>query len=223
MQQRLEDNSEQRLTQEQFIRQFARSVKRFKRHPDELDQLLVTLQGLGMDEATVAKMRRRLKIVHAEWQEGDSLYDFDRYLITGVGILDLLLLPVIIPLGTPDVALLQALLMAVISLVFVALSLNFDFANRKYGNTHYGLLHSWINVIAELAGAGALAALLLHVNPEIGIVFMVLTIVAFIIDFAHMMRLRFSLRSRTVKELLEPEAPTFDTPPTDDGCEHDEP
>lgn len=216
----MQNQSRKKNSRVRAIRQAVKFGTRFKRHPEELDALIDSIKNeQDVSESSIGVIRDSLIAMREEWIDIESghMYAYDRYMLSGIGALDLILLPVIVPMGVSDTPLFLALLFLVISIVFVVTSLFFGFVKSQAGITRYGVIHGTIVFLALLTGAGAMAGMLLHVSVPIAIVFMAVAFIAFIVCTIYVLLVRVGMRYIKMQEGKSPEDPATDTSA---GSEH---
>lgn len=103
----------------------------------------------------------------------------DRYLVGGMGVVDLILLQVLLSAGTLDTSQSIALFLLVLSLPLTAMSLFFSFLKQQYKITTYGRVHSLLSFFALVVGTCSLDAAIWHVSRVDGIVFLCLAVVMY--------------------------------------------
>lgn len=208
----MQNPSRNKSSQSRAIKRAVRFGLRFKRHPEELDALITALRDeKGVPESSTDELRKSFIAMREAWIDNDSLYPYDRFLVAGIGALDLILLPVIVPLGVSDTPLFLALLLLVISIVLVGTALFFGFVKSQAGITRYGRIHGTIIALALVTGAGAMACMLLHVSVLIGIVFIAVAVVAFIVCSFYLMLVQTGMRYFKMQDIKSPEEPTEDS------------
>jgi len=114
-----------------------------------------------------------------------AIYRADRYLVAGIGAVDLVLLPTILPLGIMDGSLFIALLSLAVSLVLVGWSLFMSYIKDDLGIVTYGWIHSTVTFLAQLLGITAVAATLSHFSIVIAWIFLGLAILATFTSFVY--------------------------------------
>jgi hypothetical protein len=158
-----------------------RFLWRFRSDPNVLEPFLAWVKGTrGKSEENVSALRSALLAWRKVMLDREAAaYRVDRYLILGMGAVDLVLVPVIFPLGVPDRSLFIALLSLVISLVLVSTSLVVTFVQQDAGITSFGKIYSTLVSFALGFGATAIIATVWHSSIFIGVVFLILALAAF--------------------------------------------
>jgi hypothetical protein len=126
-----------------------------------------------------------VRTVLVAWRESpherETAFRIDRYMAAGMGAIDLVLLPVVVPMGVPDRPLFLAEVFLVTSRVLMAISLFFSFVKQQFGLTSYGSIHSTVISLALTSGVGALTATFWRRSRSVGIYFLVLSVVAILV------------------------------------------
>lgn len=166
------------------LRDMLAFVWRYRTHPDALEPFLDALKERhpNVPEVNVANVRSMMMALRKSYLDKTASYRLDMYLTAGMGAIDLVLLPVLLPIGVQDRLLYIAVTCLAVSLVLVAASLLVSFVKRDlhidvYG---YGKAHAVIISSALLSGTTALTATFLNVDRGIGIVFLVLVVLAYV-------------------------------------------
>jgi hypothetical protein len=153
---------------------------RFRSHPETLEPFLDSLRAGRMSETNVATVRALFIAWRQAYRDTETVSRIDRYLAAGMGAVDLVLLPVVLPMGVSDRPLFLAVLSLAISLVLVAVSLFVNFVKQQVGITGYGKVHGTMASLALYSGGAALTATLWHLSRFIGILFLVLAVTAYL-------------------------------------------
>lgn len=149
-------------------------------HVEAVDQLTMHLKDTGASEEFIP-ITKELALALTEMRRDDENYHrINRYLVGGMGGIDLLLLSVILPMGIPDPPSFIALLALVVSLPFVSTFLFISFLKNGNGITTYGRIHSTLSTLSMYTGITATTALIWHVSRIAGIVFLCLTTLLYI-------------------------------------------
>lgn len=154
---------------------------RYRSHDAVLEPYLAYLAQEGMSEPNISAVRNLLTAWKKGSQDRMAWYRTDRYVEAGMGAVDLVLIPVIIPMGVKDTPLFVATVALAISLVLVSSSLLVSFVKQDYGIKVYGRIHSTVNALSILSGAAALIATFWHDSPVVGGILLILGTVAFIV------------------------------------------
>jgi len=155
-------------------------LRRTRSHVEDVDQLTTHLKDTGASEQLIP-FTKELALALTEMRRDDeSLHRINRYLVGGMGGIDLLLLSVILSMGIPDLPSFIALLALVVSLPFVSTFLFVSFLKDGNGITTYGRIHSTLSAFSMYTGITATTALIWHVSPLAGIVFLCLTVLLYI-------------------------------------------
>lgn len=205
------------LPAQQRFREVVRLAKRFRSHPEALERFLEVVQE---DQATsaedIAMIRNALLFVRKLDQTDYATYAMDRYLVGGVGAVDIVLLAVVIPLGMKDQATTIALFALAISLVLVGVSLFVGFIKQELKVITYGWIHGAFIASALISGFTALTATFWHISPQLGAFFGVLAFIA----FAGCTLYSLLLRGLAIyKEEFETQSPETPEPETDSSPE----
>jgi hypothetical protein len=118
----------------------------------------------------------------------------DRYLVAGIGAVDLVLLPILLLSGTTDTELIIALLSLVFSLPLTAMSLFFSFVKQQFKIPTYGRIHGNLSFFSLLTGTISLTATFWHVSHVAGIVFLCLAIVMYLWAVMYLVLLHVAKR-----------------------------
>ncbi len=118
----------------------------------------------------------------------------DRYLVGGMGAVDLILLHVLLSAGTLDTPLHVAIFLLMLSLPLTALSLFFSFVKQQYQIPTYGKIHSILSLLSLLTGTISLIAAFWHVSRVDGIVFLCLAVVMYLWAASYLVLLQSVLR-----------------------------
>ena len=153
---------------------------RYRSHPEALEPFLASFQQIGVPEQNISNTRMILTAWRDVYHDKKATYRVDRYLVSGIGAADLVLLPVVLPMGISDRSLFIALLSLAISLSFVSCSLLVSFIKDGLGILSYGKVHSIVITLSLVFGVVALIAAFWHVSPLVGIVFLCLIIPLYI-------------------------------------------
>jgi hypothetical protein len=175
-----EESSKHHFVFQDYIQLF-RVMARHAKHPETLEPYLATLKDKGLSDEQIAALGGIVVARLRASQDTETSYRLDSYLLTGMGAIDIVLLPVLLPMGIPDTSLFAALLALSISLVLVASSLVVGFVKKDLGVKGYGRTHGTLIFLALGSGIVALAATLWHISQVIAAVFTVLAIVAYVL------------------------------------------
>ena len=171
------------------IRNILRLTWRGRSHDEAVEQLLKLVKNVGVPEEHMPSVRELLKGFFTAWRgarrDDEAFHRIDRYLVGGIGAIDLILLTVVIPMGTPDLSLIVALLALIILFPLAAGSLFFSFLKQGYGIKTYGRIHSNLSGLSLLTGTIALIALFWHISLLYGIVFLLLAVGVYILCFFY--------------------------------------
>src|SRR5262245_18183938 len=96
---------EYRLTLKRAVRIFRFLWRYLRKDPEALEPFLASLAQEGVPDSNVASARAMCTAVRKVYHDDETAYRVDRYLVTGIAAIDLLLIPVIFPVGVPDQAL----------------------------------------------------------------------------------------------------------------------
>jgi cation transport ATPase len=203
-----------------------RLARQFRSNPEALDRFLKVVQ---VDQDTspedIAVIRSALVMLRRIDQTNNATYAMDRYLVGGMGAIDVVLLAVAVPFGMRDEATTIALFALAISLVLVGASLFIAFIKQELKLTDYGRIHSLLMAGAPVSGFIALTATFWHISSLLGIFFGACTIIVFAVCTAYAYYLRNSAAMKmeeAVAQLAESPAPEPESgtssssePPTD--------
>jgi hypothetical protein len=170
--------------------QILRFFWRYRSHPEALEPFLASLKALGVPETNVSDARKIAIAWRKAYLDQEATYRVNRYLTAGIGVADLVLLPVILPMGVPDRPLFIAVLSLAISLVLVSSSLFVSFVKREVGITSYGKMHSTLIFLSLLSGVSALTATFWHISSLVGALFLVLAVLAYIMCVGYVALVR---------------------------------
>jgi hypothetical protein len=157
-----------------------RFILRFRSHPEALEPFLDTLRARGATEVNLTAVRAMLIAWRETYHDRAAYFPIDRYLAAGMGAVDLVMLPVVVPMGVPDRPLFLAHVSLAISLVLVAVSLFVMFVKHELGITKYGRVHGTMVELALASGAAALTATFWHSSSFVGTLFLILTVLAYV-------------------------------------------
>ncbi len=149
--------------------------------PGSSAELDTFLQGAGTPEPLRLGVGEIIAAMRKSRRDDEAYHRVDRYLVGGVGAIDLILLSVILSMGTPDAPLSIALFFLIFSLILAGGSLFFSFLKQGYGITTYGKIHRKLSSFALYTGISAMTAQIWHVSPLGGIVFFCLAVAMFVI------------------------------------------
>ena len=147
--------------------------------PEPSAELDTFLKNAGTPEPLRLSLEQIITAMRKSRQDDEAYHRVDRYLVGGVGAIDLLLLPTILSIGKFDASLNVAFFFLVVSLPLVGSSLFFSFLKQGYGITSYGKIHRKLTEFSLYTGIGAMTALIWHASLLDGIVFLCLTIVMY--------------------------------------------
>lgn len=153
-------------------------------HPEAQEQLLQLLQSTGVSEKNTAFIIEQYFAMKAV-RDDEAWFRIDRYLVGGIGVIDLILLQIILPMSALDAPLQAALLALVVSLPLAAGALFFSFLTEKDQMTPYKRIHTWLSELSLLTGAVALTALIWHNSPLGGKVFLCLAIAIYSLCYLY--------------------------------------
>jgi len=129
----------------------------------------------------------------------------DRYLVAGMGVVDLILLQVLLSTGTPDTGFTIALFALVLSLPFTAMSLFFSFVKQQYKIPTYGRIHGNFSFLSLLTGTISLIAAFWHVSRVEGIVFLCLAVIMYSWAVIYLLLLHTGIRFVALQQSVEQE------------------
>ncbi len=158
----------------EILLKLSRFWMHYRLHPETLDPFIESFKGQGIPEKNLSNVKMMLISLRETHLDNKAMYRVDRYLVSGMGAVDLVLLSVVIPMGTPDPLLFITLLSLTISLLLVATSLFVSFVKSDLDITSYGTVHNTLIFLSLVTGFAAMATLLLHTSHPIGIVFICL-------------------------------------------------
>lgn len=148
---------------------------RTRSHVKVVDQLTTHLEDTGASEQFIPIVKELALALTEMRRDDENLHRINRYLVVCIGGIDLLLLSLLPSIGIPDTPSFIAFLALVISLPFVGTFLFMSFLKNENGITTYGRIHSTLSMLSIYTGITAITALLWHVLPLAGIVFLCLT------------------------------------------------
>lgn len=163
------------------IRDLISFLIRFRSHPEALDPFLAEFKIKHPDvpETNVSNVRGLMTAMRQTSLDYAASYRVDIYLTAGMGAVDLVLLPIVLPMGVHDWPLFIAAMSLAISLVLVATALFVSFVKRDLRIDSYGKVHGNIIFFSLVFGTTALTATFWHAASIIGIVFLVLILLAY--------------------------------------------
>lgn len=176
------------------VRRALRFMFRFQKHPEELEPFLAGEKSRGLPDDKVNLLRDIFVVSNEARVDPQTAWHLDQFLLTGMGAVDLILLSVVLPMGTPDRPLFVATLALAMSIVFTAVSLFVAFVKRNEQITVYGWIHSGLVFLSLLTGAGALVGVFWHASTPVGIVLAITTATAYIGCAFYFLLVRFSVR-----------------------------
>jgi hypothetical protein len=100
----------------------------------------------------------------------------DRYLVGAIGAIELVLLPVLATLGTPDAPTFISLLFLAFGLPCTAGFLFISFLKKANGIVQYGCIHSALAGFSILAAVVSVTAVLWHSSMSAALVFLVVSV-----------------------------------------------
>jgi len=153
---------------------------RARSHVEAVDQLTMHLKDTGASEQFIPTVKELALALTEMHRDDESFHRINRYLVGGMGGIDLLLLSVILPMGIPDPPSFIALLALVVSLPLVSTFLFISFLKEGNGITTYGRIHSTLSAFSMYTGITATTALIWHISRLDGIVFLCLTTLLYI-------------------------------------------
>ena len=177
MQQEIDEEPFKLSRKQQFeiLMKFLPFWKQYRLHPEILDPFIDSIKGYGIPEKNL--MMLALREAHFD---NAPTYRADRYLVAGMGAIDLVLFSVVLPMGTSDSTLFIAVLFLAISFPLAGTSLLVSFIKETLGISFYGRVHSLLILLSIVSGFVAFAALFLHTSIIAGVMFIVLTILLFL-------------------------------------------
>ena len=174
---------------------------RARSHPEAWEELIKHLEPLGTSEEDIAFMNEVYTARREARLDDKTLLRIDRYLVGGIGVIELILLQILLPMGTPDLWLSIARLSLVVSLPLVSGFLFFSFLKKEGEIATYGKIHSILSTLALLSGIVALAAAIFHVSLLDGIVFSCLALAIFILCSGY--TVIFMFEKHSVSKFIE--------------------
>src|SRR5262245_12291173 len=172
---------EYRVTPERVVR-ILRFLWRYRSDPEALEPFLASAREEGIPDPNLSNVRAAL----VAWRDvylglqGEIVYRIDKYLLAGIAVIDVMLIPVLLPMGVPDYALTIALLSLLFSGILVCWSLIIAFMKSGLGITSYGKIHGGLTFLGLVFGVTALAATVWHFSPPIAIAFAALAVIAYV-------------------------------------------
>lgn len=155
--------------------------RRYPSHPEDLDSFIASVMArTGASESDLSVVRAALLGWREAAHDTAAMYPVDRYLAAGMAAVDLVLFAIIVPLGVRDSPLFVALLTLAISLVLTATGLVVGHIKRNLGITGYGKIHGNVIFCSLAFGVAAFTATLWHESSFIALVFLGLTILAYV-------------------------------------------
>jgi hypothetical protein len=197
-----------RLTPKRIARIF-RFLWRYRKQPEALEPFLASAEAEGVPEPNLSNVRSAAAAWREVYLDHETIYRVDRYLVVGVLAIDVVLIPVILPMGVPDRALFVALLSLVISLVFAAWSLVTVFIKSSLGIKGYGHVHGGLIFVALVSGMSALAATIWHSSVPIAVVLIILAPLAYFASLSYMTLGRLAIAFLQIVEAM-PNPPSVD-------------
>lgn len=165
------------------LTRFVRSKPSSEQYQQAKEALLTSLRNDGVQEESIKLFEAVIETLatanHEIQEDSETYYKIDLYLVGGMGIVSLVLLQILAPIGHPDLASSLAWLALAIALPCIAGYLLWGFLHKAYHAAGYGSIPATIATIAELAGFISLAALIWHVWFWAGIVFLPFAIALF--------------------------------------------
>lgn len=159
----------------ELLKRLPSFFKSYRRHPQEaIDALTDSFEKIGIPEKNTRNVKLLLTSLHATYMDRAFIYSIDRYLISGMGAVDLVLLTVVLPMGASDLFLFLTLLFLAISLPLVGASLLVSFIKSELEVSSYGKVHSNLIFFSLLTGFASMSTAFLHVSIWIGIIFICL-------------------------------------------------
>ncbi len=127
--------------------------------------------GASENDPAITSFEPDITAVREVTKDVEYFHRIDNYLVGGVGIVDLTLLSIILPMGTPDTWLMIALIALIISLPLAAGSLFLTFLNKENQIATYGRLHTNLTWLSLFSGVVAVALSIFHISLAAGIIF----------------------------------------------------
>jgi hypothetical protein len=207
---------EYRVTLGRAARIFRFLWRYLRKEPEVLEPFLASLAEEGVPESNLSNARAMCIALRKVYHDEETAYRLDRYLVTGIAAVDLLLIPVIIPMGVPDQALFIALLSLAISLVLVSCSLFVVFVKADLKINSYGKVHSWLIFLSLLSGVTALTATIWHSSSLIGAVFLILAVLGYLACLSYVTLVRTAVAFLQLLEVIQapPDNNEQESPPT---------
>jgi hypothetical protein len=219
MQDLKEESVKARITLK-FLWEYLRFVRRYPKHPEALEPYLNSLRTRGAPEANVATLRPLLILGRETVNDRAAQFRMDRYLAAGMGAVDLVLLPVVLPIGVPDHPLFLATVFLAVSLVFVAVSFFVSFIKRDVGLTGYGKVHGTVIFLAQASGVAALTGTFWHSSPFVGILFLALVVPAYLLCVSYAVLAKMAVGLIRLQSAVNEPAADASTTTREGAAEH---
>jgi hypothetical protein len=194
---------EYRLTPKRAVRMFRFFWRYLRNDPEALEPFLASVAVEGVPESNISNARQLCIALRKVYHDDETAFRLDRYLVTGIAAIDLLLIPVIFPMGVPDQALFIALLSLAISLVLVSCSFFVIFVKADLKINSYGKVHSGLIFFSLLSGVTALTATIWHSSTLIGAIFLVLAILGYLACLSYVILVRTTVAFIQLLEAIQ--------------------
>jgi len=193
------------------VMRFLPQFMHVRNDPKAFEQLIENLsQETGIPSKDIPIVRNAFIAVRDTGQDKQAYSIVDRYLVGGMGVVDLILLQVLLSAGiagTLDTPLSIALILLVFSLAFTAMSLFFSFVKQQHQIPTYGRIHSNLSFLSLLTGTISLIAAFWHASLVDGIVFLCLAVVMYLWAGIYLFLVWASLRFISLQKPPEAEKP----------------
>ncbi|MFL5625056.1 MAG: hypothetical protein ACJ788_05610 [Ktedonobacteraceae bacterium] len=178
---------------------------RARKDPKAFEQVVDQLaQKINIPVQDIPVVKNAFTAVRDAGEEKQTNF-VDRYLVGGIGVVDLILLQVLLTAGAPDAPLTVALLALICSLPLTAMSLYFSFLKQRYSIPTYGKIHGNLSFFALLTGTISLDAAFWHVSRLDGIVFLCLAVAMYLWAGSYLAIIQASFRFIDLQKPPEPE------------------
>lgn len=121
-------------------------------------------EGIGFSTAFIHAWRKMRR-------DDEAFHTVDRYLVGGIGVLDLVLYQILVSVGHPDFASSLAWIAFAVSFPCAIGSLFSSFVKKANKITVYGNIHSGMSILAEVSTLISVTALISHVWLVAGLLF----------------------------------------------------
>lgn len=118
-------------------------ITQYRKRPEPLEPYLASLNDQGLSDKQIAALG---SVIVARWRvtrDTATSYRLDTYGLTGTGAIGIILLPLLLPLGIPDMSLFVALFALSVSLVLVGASPVIGFVKKELGVTDMHMQRSY--------------------------------------------------------------------------------